>query len=69
MRVGGHSFTIFADRHKSRQGSVSIRTCLDGGSRLPPVAEKKNAARGLKLGEERVFSGSERDEAGTPRAF
>lgn len=50
-----HSFTIFADRHKSRQGcqqQIHQDLRLDGGSRLPPVAERKSAARGRKLGEE-----------------
>lgn len=41
-----------------RVTSVATRTCAwMGGSRLPPVAGKKSAARGLELGEERAFSG------------
>lgn len=58
-------------RHKSKQDHQLIHSdlSLDGGSRLPPVAEEKNAACGLKLDEERVSSGRERDQARSPRAL
>lgn len=70
MEFGGHNYT-FLDRHKSKQGYLLIHPDqrLDGGSRLPPVAEEKSAAYGLKLDEERVSSGRERDETGSPRTF
>lgn len=58
-------------RHKTKQGYLLIHPDLrlDGGSRLPPVVEEKSAACRMKLDEEMVFSGRERDYAGSPRTF
>lgn len=70
MKFGGHSYRIL-DRHKSKQGYQLIHRdlSLDGGSRLPPVAEEKSAACGLKVDEERVSPTRERHQAGSPRTL